>query len=865
MKKIIALLVICCMAFSSAGVFAAEKEAAVSAIPSGYSFMQAMGLATPAAPGGETVSRGDFIAAVMGLLKLDISAAAEELPFTDVDKDSAAAAALHYALGLDIIAECDMYYPDRAVTYAEAFKTAVSAMGAQAEAARRGGYPSGYLYSAERLGLTKGLDYSLNADMTANDFYTLLYNMAGGDVQVVYEMSENGGKTVFRNNRQNLLSAYWDMFKVKGVVKANEASYLNDASISAGKGVIIIGDDEYSADMFEYPLGSRVEGYAKDGKGAAHELVYGEIISSSAVVEADSGASISGAVISYTDDGGIDRKLYLDNDFAVILNGKAYDRFNADTLNSGRNRLALIDNDSDGQYDVLSIMRADYIEVSSVDERLGYIYGSDNQGSIKVSENNVLKITSGAKDIPLTDAGGKYFEYYSSADGRLVEMTELTEQRSGTVTAMEKGEGIIYLDGEKITCTEYFKNIFLSEIKNGDKVILLLSTDGAAAFTEMTESGKYIYAYLYDVSKPETAITKIVNVKMLNEEGEFLICRLADRLTIDDDKKTSAEAYDFLTDKGEMLVRYHPDSAGLINCINTEYAASELPEDKGIKRYMYKGYDSADKLYYNRSAGYLMPYFTIDASTPVFIVCTDSTVEEKRRYSLAGDLGFLANGSTPASNTLWAYNVDDNGRADALVRKTSGTSGFQVSSESSFGVVQSFTRALNTEGEDSLKLVLYAADKFNSYYLDESEAFLTSIRSGKEIISKLVPGDVIRYRLDSHGNICDIALDFEGDTRTVKYTENRMGGITYDYGRLNSVGASSLTVIVTNAAGESETRAFFWQSGLPGLVDERGNVKTVSRSSLVGYIQDNVSCDNVLVITNRGTYKQVVVYKDASN
>lgn len=861
MKRLLLLLVTGIMIFTAlAFPAAAEPGQETSSLPQGYKFMQALGVDTSVVPSGEIVSRGSFIVAVMELMGLNTFDKAENFPFTDVEEDSNVGAALEYALALGFVSKAEHYYPERPVTYNEAFKIAVSAMGYQTEAIHRGGYPTGYLYYANSLDLNKGMDLVGNGNLSAYDFYTLLYNMAVGEVQTVYAITLKNDTFQTYHRRQSFVSAYWDLFQFEGTVRGNEASYLYDAQLRTREGYILIDEELYLADMFEYPLGCEVEGYAKVLDDDSYAIIYAERMEDVLNINTDAQTILDGQTISYYNEAEKQRKARLDDGCAVLLNGKAFDTFTEDFLTGKKLKLTLFDNDSDGVYEVLSIYEPRYIKVHSVDVQEGYIYGSDNQGSIEISEKTVLKITGKSGSITPEDiVGDQCFEYYISEDGLLVEMKELTTWKNGVVNGFEQSGDALYLDDERIVYTSYFKEVSLNEIKLGDTVTILLSSAGEAVLAERGAAKGYPYAYLYAVDIKELALSKAIRVKMFTQDDEFVIYTLAEEVILDGEKEKADAVGTFLETSGEMLVRYHLDEEGYIDRLNTEYSTAPYTvEGEGVERYKYSGYDSSTKIYYNSSQGYFVNHFMIDNSTVKFIVCTDRSADEKQRFSLATSLSFIANGSTPTSKYIKAYNVDDNGRADVLVREHSSVSGLTVSEESPFGVVQSATRAVNSEGEESIKLVLYASDKYNTFYIPVYETFLSKIRPGEEF--PFCAGDVVRYRLNSRGVVTDMALDFDGRTRTIKYSSaSEWSGITYNFGKLSSIGASSMTIIENTP--EAKKLCFVWKTGDACLVDSRGNVETTPRLSLVGCEQDETNYDNVLIITNRGTLKQVIVYK----
>ncbi|MGL5435634.1 MAG: DUF7594 domain-containing protein [Lachnospiraceae bacterium] len=87
-----------------------------------------------------------------------------------------------YQFGVMSESEAGMFAPDTTVTYEQAVKTLVCIAGFENEAEGNGGYPDGYLMTADEHGITAGLESAGSETLTRGIMANLLYNMANNDL-----------------------------------------------------------------------------------------------------------------------------------------------------------------------------------------------------------------------------------------------------------------------------------------------------------------------------------------------------------------------------------------------------------------------------------------------------------------------------------------------------------------------------------------------------------------------------------------------------------------------------------------------------------------------------------------------------------
>ena len=151
MKKIISMLLMAAMMLSQASVFATNNKTMAA------EELEKYGIVTRNQLGGLTIE-GPVTRAMMAkmiVFMLDYSEDSKNVGFTDVPTDHWASSYIAQATDLGIINGMGdgTFAPDECVTYQQAVKMIVCALGYSKYAERLGGYPTGYVMTGTSLGI----------------------------------------------------------------------------------------------------------------------------------------------------------------------------------------------------------------------------------------------------------------------------------------------------------------------------------------------------------------------------------------------------------------------------------------------------------------------------------------------------------------------------------------------------------------------------------------------------------------------------------------------------------------------------------------------------------------------------------------
>lgn len=104
-----------------------------------------------------------------------------------------------------------LFAPDDNVTYEQAIKMIVAALGYNEEAVKMGGYPNGYIQQANSLGIMSGVSYNKTDYATRGDIATMIYNALNVDYYSIW--NENG--TIKRmSTEKTLLEIHEDLLNI---------------------------------------------------------------------------------------------------------------------------------------------------------------------------------------------------------------------------------------------------------------------------------------------------------------------------------------------------------------------------------------------------------------------------------------------------------------------------------------------------------------------------------------------------------------------------------------------------------------------------------------------------------------------------
>ncbi len=452
--------------------------------------------------------------------------------------------------------------PDDAVTYEQALKMVVCALGYQNAAEAQGGYPDGYIAEAASLKLNDGITASAYEDNASRGLVAqVMYNALEIDM---YELS--GNKYV--SSGKNLLNDYLDTYIIKGTVVGVEDSVTIDCQTSLNPGFIAIDEsatgDEYVIDYTQYTtslaemnsyLGKTVQVYfRKDGNTEDRFLIdidnetYKNTELSVMYYNAD---SFDGSTFKYYEDG-TDKKntIRLDTSSLTIrYNGKSIQNdvtISGTTINDEGNGVAIskyctpeealkewldpdsdyfiygtikfIDTGSTGKYNIVDIYDYDTIVANASPSASDYrISDKTITGNYLIldpdSADYTFSLTKDGSEIATTSiASGDVINYAKSLedDDYYYTVYDTVKSVTGAITLLNiaetTDEKTISIDNVEYRVTDrflsYMKNKEQVTLETGSKITAYLDMFGSIEWGKISTSTTYYpYAYVIDAAQ----------------------------------------------------------------------------------------------------------------------------------------------------------------------------------------------------------------------------------------------------------------------------------------------------------------------------------------------------------------------------
>ena len=537
------------------------------------------------------------------------------------------------------------FKPDNNILYEEAVKFVASALGYDFMAVTYGGYPEGYIKTADQLKILKNVNGKLGVAMTRQQIMVLLYNALTADYLVLDEI--NGAYNVYETDK-NILNYVFGLDIIeKCYVVANEETGLDSVYHATEKGTVEIGEEsgvggtvfEIFNDSYKNLLGYRVKAYVKydeydEKKGELYcmfpyEKTKKVTFKSEAVLNVDLNENLMEVEI---DEEEVEFELAEEPD--VIYNGIAYARnINESFFDLESGDITLISTTGTKVYDLICVDEyiPMYVETVKASNKTitGISYYND-----AVHEDYTLCLDE-EKDYA---AGKEITVDITKADGTKGQFSDIKADSviyvrmwannykidlggkivNGAVA--RKGSGFVVIGDTKYE--EIEGSELLADQKKGTNLKLAIDKDGYVFYAEAnTGLAALSYGLLMDIAVDEEAsgFDEVIKVKIMDTAGKKQIYAIAENMKFTDmgtstyrfnneGKATSITFNEICAmlknsakyaslQKGtsyaaasakrpyEQIIKYALDSNGAVKEIMTAMPSSQVPEDADKKAY----------------------------------------------------------------------------------------------------------------------------------------------------------------------------------------------------------------------------------------------------------------------------------------
>lgn len=710
------------------------------------------------------ISREEFSVIVDRIMGMgDLNVTVNEYIFTDVtpetcDDWSIKATKIAYDLGIIAGMGDGTFHPKANVTYEQAVKMLVCALGYENVAVAYGGWPEGYMAAAREKGLTKKCEMPQTEPATREVVAQLVYNALDIDLMLAVTTGDKINYIVEKG--QTILTQKLRYSQATGVIYGDSNSSLeklggyNDGYVAIKKTGETTNTKYLKGNVDTTPyLGKAVKYYYTTTPSGEDQLVAVRELSSNYEVNFLTTDLISLSNTSatyYTDEEQSDRETISINNAKIIFNGQYAENTSlsalAPEISSGNGTLKFIDNNGDNDYDIAIVDLVSVFVVDAIDTTNYRLYDRYDQAKIlnlKVSANNKVNITKNNSTLAFSSikVDDVLLVKESKNSSKVYNIEIIAETETGILSGISSDYTVVQINSTEYDVSDLLVNRYLNDSSLApmidDKITAYFNAEGK--IVEISSSGTVsntTYGYIYACG-PTNSRNETITLKMFTGDGRFVSAKVNAKVKIDGTPYTYEST---LTGDGPtvmtklakgQLIEYTLNASGLINNVLTADATKT-----DTTKYLVPFATSATGAY-SSSAKTVGSKVTLNASTKVMFVPTDISDEDE--YALKKHDG-LKNGAT---YTYSAYDCTETGVANIIL-----IHGYTASATDA--VVAIVDTISNTA--DAYKLNAYVDGALASpMYTDDSD---------NDCLDGFKRGDVIKLIFDASGKIKDAKLVF---------------------------------------------------------------------------------------------------------
>lgn len=646
----------------------------------------------------------------------------------------------------------------------EAITMLVRLLGYEYHANLAGGFPSGYVAIAGRLGLTDGLSAKSGERLQEFDAITLLYNAINTAYVEITGFSDTG--ITYGNASENtFLYEFRKIYRVDGVLEGTETSAVTTAH-TVSKGYVMINGYQYQTEEDYYGwLGMNVEAYIHDDKdGNPVVLCAVPSRNEELVIPVKDIESLSGDItkLEYVDANDREKNITISPIVNVIYNGQPVDTYTRNDFLNADGILRLINNDSDREFEVVFIEDYKTVVIDSIsqlNETIKNLYTYDTENltlNMEEEYDEVVSIIGEDGELVVSELlpGDVLRVAKSKAGGKKMILAYLSRaQVSGTVTALHsKEETVVTLEQTEYLLSKAFEDALdkndpkAKPIQVGRSYTFYLDSEGKIAYVKDVDDGLR-YGLVKAMASDGVFTTKHM-LKLFTADGLWKELPVAERIVLND----SSGQYKGKTDATVLgriptvdltaggLIGYTTNADGEINRIDVPVVYNEVTGNDG--QLNYKDFSLS---YYSGNSAFDSEIFLGD-NPVVWRVPADKTEEEA--YSISNKNLF----EDKRKYLGYAYQLDEFGLTNLLVIESSGNEDDDVIESDNFLVVEDMIESMDSEG-NQVQMISGMRGTYDalSFYCHENMVIVD--QDDNVISDPLVRGDVVSLSADSMGYV----------------------------------------------------------------------------------------------------------------
>lgn len=486
----------------------------------------------------DTLTRAEMATLVLRMMGMNASGGGKNI-FTDVPASHWAYANISAAYQLGIVngTSADTFTPDGVVTYEQAVKMVVAALGYTVQADALGGYPSGYLAKAANLDILKNV--KIGGEMSRGDMAILLYNAL--DVELFQKTAYGEDAYEFKvNEAATILSHYLKINKVTDVVTATPLAKLENVSrllsdeVAVGSPAVIMKKGETDAQNL---LGMRCDIYTRKDEVLDIPVIVAIVPRANSNVltlKAQEIENVTNGRMTYVDADGKEQEVNVGALDTVLLNGKKVTSPTDATFQPQIGTVQLVANNA-GDFELAIVESYTNYVVKYVNQDEDKVYYKNNESMvIDLTDNSVATVMTDEKGKALTLDDLQEWDVVSVAQDDAEKPTMRRIYRSyvmvsGTINEMSNNEVVIGEATYKVA-----PSLDTSLLQVGKTASFHLDFTGAIAAVDESFDIGCSYGWLRKAEYTKGLNAK-VQLKIFTDSGEWKVFTLAEKVEFNGD------------------------------------------------------------------------------------------------------------------------------------------------------------------------------------------------------------------------------------------------------------------------------------------------------------------------------------------
>lgn len=806
----------------------------------------------------DKVTRAEFTGVLVSAMKL--YGGNTESVFSDVNDKTEYHNEIYTAAELGIVSIAEKFNPQESITYEQAIKMTVSAIGYDNAARAEGGYPMGYIGIADRMGITKGISFA-EKELAPHDAVILIYRLL---CTTVRPAGVRNNAVYYEDTGISYLESLYKLICEEGIVTANNFNPQNGGG-SDKNSYITVNDVnyEYDGDSLKM-LGKSVYLFHLKDETKAEFVVLTD--NSETEIKKEDISDITADTLWAEEDGASKRKKYDIRGARFVYNGQRVSTFSLNDLKGDGSKLVLLDNNDDGRYEYIFVYDWKYLYVDMTDRTSGVISDINND------KESMFIPKEPTMNLHIYDENGNIAErddikqydmaaVAKAADGDFALIKKCTAKESGVISEKDN-LGNIYINGKKYMVSPYAQRNYSDMLAVGSECTIFIGLcDDVAAV--MNVSGKMQYGYMISALPWEMQSTDDVAIKIYALSGRIKTFRV-NKLKIDG--KGGIKAKNIVTAlRGGVpqLIKYKTNEHGELTAVDTAKTVSDFEKDgseapdNSLKQFKFYNNGTEVTNFIYRSGGQsCMPYFNISSANIISVPSDENIKSSGEEDFSVTDRTILRSG---ASYRFEVYDLAENGTAGIVVARGQG-----LKSNTNY-MIEKISEGVMPDESIGKILNVYSKGTFSNVYLGKDEE--------AQLKAELKAGDIVEMTLEGDNSVKYIDLVFGGEnlepskTAVTGINYEGLGNISYWYGALYYTDGTYAYITKTKTgAGFDYSMGNLINikvnvSNILLINRERTNVRLIKSSELKDYKSFNDENYYIVVRLNSQSPMEVYAYE----